>query len=170
MLTLRPTNRLIRRSGKEHASRLIATKIFGSALCTSPAKWRQQNRLFFNMSTFMKQNGDAADTITDEKKILKNLNPKRPGDTIEKIERGWQQGNYPASESIVKEYLKAAAALNKLDSLNVTMLLSLIRQNGAVTTDPSGVLSPESLFVAMQANQRSTAGASVNDPFFVKSK
>lgn len=173
MLTLRPTNRLIRRSGKEHAGRLIATNISGSAL--PPAIWRQQNRHFLNMPTFMNGNSEAADTaVTDEKKIVETLRKQKPGEVIQKIERGWQNGNYPASELIVKEYLKAAASMNKLDSLNVTLLLSLIKQNGngPVTSskDSRGVLTPESMFVAMQANQKSTAGESVKDPFYVKSK
>ena len=73
----------------------------------------------------------------------------------------------------MKEYLKAAASMNKLDSLNVTVLLSLIKHNGngPVTSsmDSRGVLTPESMFVAMQA-QKSTAGESVKEPFYVKSK
>ena len=122
----------------------------------------------------MRKNAEAAETISDERKIVDSLKNLRPGEIVQRIERGWQNGTFPASEPIVKEYLKSAAALKKLDSLDVTSLLSLIRQNGNGVGNAAGesgtIMTPESMFAAMQANQRTTAGASPKEPFYVKSK
>ena len=34
--------------------------------------------------------------------------------------RGWENGKLPVNEALLREYLKSAAALKKLDTLNIT--------------------------------------------------
>jgi hypothetical protein len=36
------------------------------------------------------------------------------------LTRGWENGKLPVNEAFLKEYLKSAAALKKLDTLNIT--------------------------------------------------
>ena len=36
------------------------------------------------------------------------------------VYRGWENGTLPVNEALLREYLKSAAALKKLDTLNIT--------------------------------------------------
>ncbi len=56
---------------------------------------------------------------------LRALGRLRPKEAVAYIERGWQNQSLPMTEELLKEYLKSAASLNKLDGLNVSGLLAM---------------------------------------------
>lgn len=70
---------------------------------------------------------------TDERKLheyLRLLVSVSPKDAIAEIEKGWESGKFPVNEFLVREYLKAAAKLGKMDAVNITGLLALVQQKG----------------------------------------
>ena len=174
MLKLRSANRLTRRVGADFPCNRQVAKVCGNKVAAVPAVWNQQHRSFFsNLRSNSK--GSESEGLGDEKKTIEHLRGLKPGEAIQKIERGWKNGSFPASEGIVKEYLKSASSLKKLDSLDITGLLSLIQQGGRTPGALAGMegaerMTPEAMYAAMQPMSRTTAGASPKDPIYVKSK
>jgi hypothetical protein len=137
-------------------------------------------------SSFQAFSNTKEKDISDEMKTIQHIRSLKPGEAIQQIERGWKSGAFPASEAVVKEYLKSAAALKKLDSLNVINLLNLIQKNGNMpmgsllgsdvagtmpSTGNMGNMTPEAMFAAIQSMpSQSTAGSTMKDPIYVRSK
>jgi ATP-dependent metalloprotease len=68
---------------------------------------------------------------TDEHSLLeyvRAMNSVDAGNAAKFIENGWLNGNLPINEVFMKEYLKAASTLGKVDTLNVTALLGMIQK------------------------------------------
>ena len=154
-----------------------------------PSLYNQQCRHFITQLSNHLTNMTKA--VPDEKSSMEHLRKLKPVEVIRTIDAGWKNGTYPPSEAIVKEYLKAAASLKRLDSLDVIRLLTLIQRSPAtpyqatgatgeatvaslgyvgsgVGSGGSAVMSPESMFAMTQSMPQSTAGSSVKDPFYVR--
>jgi ATP-dependent metalloprotease len=56
------------------------------------------------------------------------MNIEDAGNAATFIEAGWLNGNLPINEVFIKEYLKAASTLGKLDTVNVSALLGMIQK------------------------------------------
>lgn len=98
----------------------------------------------------------------DEKKLgeyMRLLVAVSPKEAIQEIEKGWENGKLPVSDFFVKEYMKAAATLGKLDSVNLTGIMALLQSKGQ--GDASGRLNFDS------SMRFPSAGGSPNDPLYV---
>jgi predicted metal-dependent RNase len=102
-----------------------------------PTVLNQQQRQFMKM--FQKNDvskiREGIDGTSDEKKLgdyIRALAVSSPRDAIAQIERGWENGKIPVSEEIIREYLKSAAQLKVLDTVNLSGILALMQKpNGA---------------------------------------
>lgn len=91
------------------------------------------------MKMFQKSIGsrlrEAIDGTADKKELgdyIRALAINSPRDAITQIERGWENGKLPVSEEIIREYLKSAAQLKVLDTVNLSAILALMQKpNGA---------------------------------------
>ena len=63
--------------------------------------------------------------MIDYVKTLTQLNPR---EGMMAIERGWQTQKLPMNEELLREYLKAAASIKKLDHVNLTGLLAMFQK------------------------------------------
>lgn len=170
---LRIAYRSPKKSGFDQAASRLTLAISGNK-GSSKQLWNQQQRpLFAKIKERLALNAalpkSNIEGLADPKQVLshlKYLSMYHPKDCIEQIHSGWQNGKLAASEDIIKEYLKAAASLKKLDTLDLTGLLALANkgQAGAVA---NGTLSPEAFYAAMNANKRS-AGSTSTEPMHVK--
>lgn len=93
-------------------------------------------RDFFSFSkNILRQNAkDAIDANPSEENILRYVqatNLTNPKEVITTIEKGWNTGKIPINEAFIKEYFKAAAKVNKLDSINITSLLAVLAKRSA---------------------------------------
>lgn len=170
---LRITSRSIKKNGFDLAAGRLTLAVYGNK-ASSTQLWNQQQRPFFdNLKArlgFTAANSSNIEGLADPKQVLTHLrylSSYHPKDCIEQIHSGWQNGKLPASEDIIKEYLKAAASLKKLDTLDLNGLLALANKGQAGATSASGILSPEAFFAAMNANKRS-AGSTAYEPMHVK--
>lgn len=174
---LRIAYRSPKKSGFDQTACRLTLAISGNK-GSSKQLWKQQQRPFFGVikdrlafyaATSTVSKSSNIEGLADSKQVLshlKNLSFYHPKDCIEQIHAGWQNGKLPASEDIIKEYLKAAASLKKLDTLDLNGLLALTNK-GQVGTSANGALSPEAFFAAMNANKRS-AGSTSTEPMHVK--
>lgn len=94
---------------------------------------------------------------------IHRLGKSSPRDALRAIERGWANGKVPVSDAILHEYLKAAAALNRLDSVDVSGLLALVNKERGRTGGDSSSASP----VMVAPMLASTSGSSSQDPLYV---
>lgn len=192
---LRSSN-LIRKSAEYTGKRIIQNNKHNNIYSptATASLWNQQHRTFFSSLQGLANAKDKDVMISDERKTVEYIRSLKPGEAIQQIERGWKSGTFPASEAVVKEYLKSAASLNKLDSLNVISLLQLIQKGQGNFNGVAGVplgnvmgadsamhqstgnvgVTPEALFAAMQSmnsnNLNSGAGSTAKDPLYIKSK
>jgi hypothetical protein len=134
----------------------------------------QQRHFFkqFFQQQAAKRMRSALDGTTDEKKLLeyiRMLGVTAPREVLSTIEKGWDSGKLPFSEPILKEYFKAAAAMRKLDTVNITGLLSMLNKNGvSLGADAAGGVGNQAALAALlKSTQRFSAGSSPNDPLFV---
>jgi hypothetical protein len=169
---LRIVCRSPKKSGFNQAASRLTLAVYGNN-GSSTQLWNQQQRPFFEkLKARLGINATHSSNIeglADSKQVinhLKYLSSYHPKDCIEQIHSGWQNGKLPASEDIIKEYLKAAASLKKLDTLDLNGLLALAKK-GQPGGGVNGVLTPEAFFAAMNANKRS-AGSTVTEPMHVK--
>ena len=71
---------------------------------------------------------------TDERKLyeyLRLLASVAPKEAIAEIEKGWESGKFPVNDLLLREYLKAAAKIGKLDGVDIASLLAMYQQRGA---------------------------------------
>lgn len=90
------------------------------------------------------------------------------------IERGWVSGKVPVSDAILREYFKAASALKKLDSIDMSGLLSLVNKqkanvgSGRSSSNRGGHdADTQAQLAAMFSAAAFPAGSSAKDPLFV---
>lgn len=105
---------------------------------------------------------EAIDGSSDERKVveyLSALSAVSPRETITSIERGWENGKLPKSEPIVREYLKAAAALQKLDTIDIAALFSVLNKSKEFGSSHSVPM--------LSRGQQFSAGTSPTDPLFI---
>jgi predicted metal-dependent RNase len=102
-----------------------------------PTVLNQQQRQF--MKIFQKNDvskiREGIDGTSDEKKLgdyIRALAVSSPRDAIAQIERGWENGKIPVSEEIIREYLKSAAQLKVLDTVNLSGILALMQKPNGV--------------------------------------
>lgn len=172
---LRITSRLLKKSGSENRAGRLVLSAFGNNLVTSPVLWNQQQRPFFaQIRDHIRYSGGGVNTeaMADPKTVLahlRSIGKTNPKDCIDQINSGWQNGKLPASEEIIKEYLKAAASLKKLDTLDITGLLALIQKGNGSVVGTTGTITPEAFYAALNAN-KSTAGSTLAEPLYIKRK
>mmetsp|Transcript_18773 Transcript_18773/g.18093 ORF Transcript_18773/g.18093 Transcript_18773/m.18093 type:complete len:812 (-) Transcript_18773:205-2640(-) len=147
-----------------------------------PTVLNQQQRQF--MKIFQKNDvskiREGIDGTSDEKKLgdyIRALAVSSPRDAIAQIERGWENGKIPVSEEIIREYLKSAAQLKVLDTVNLSGILALMQKPNGVAgaaLEPNnqlggmGGLSPQMLSMILKSGQQgSSAGNSPQDPMFI---
>lgn len=171
---LRFTNHLSRKAGTYHASFQKGAVTVGGLLKVNSKTMNQQQRPFFEklrtMVDYVNKGTISSEGMKDEKQLVsyfKSISLVHPKECIEQIQTGWLSGKVPANEDVIREYLKAAAALKKLDTLDITGLLNLARKEG-ILSNTNGGISPEAFFAALNSNKIS--GSTSNDPIFVKSK
>lgn len=94
---------------------------------------------------------------------LKALSKLEPNEAANYIVSGWNNQKLAVNEHTVKEFVKALAAANALDKLNVSELFSLYQKyNGGV------VPSTENLRMFQQARATPfTAGSSPSEPIYI---
>ena len=171
---LRFTNQLARKVVNNHASNQKAALFVGGLTKVNPKSMNLQQRPYFlkAMVDYVSKGNSPviSEGMKDEGQIVayfKSISVTHPKECIEQIHTGWQNGKVPANEDVIREYLKAAASLKKLDSLDLSGLLALAhkeRQN----LSSNGGISPEAFFAALNANK--TFGSTSSDPIYVKSE
>ena len=62
-----------------------------------------------------------------------------PRDALAAIEKGWATDELPMTEPFIREYLKAAAGLNKLDNIDLASLMNVINRPQGNTACAFGV-------------------------------
>jgi len=105
----------------------------------------------------------------DEKKLreyLRLLSSVSPKDAIQEISAGWDNGKFPVDEFFVREYLKAASALGKMDSVNISGILDLMRR-GAVSAVGGAGGRGFNAFESGGSRFGLSAGGSPNEPLYV---
>jgi ATP-dependent metalloprotease len=103
----------------------------------------------------------------DDKQILdyiRVLGSQKPHEAIKFIENGWESNKIPVDEMYLREYFKAAAAIGKIDKLNISSLLSMLNKNTAASSNDRS-----SLFRASMSSGSSgfSAGTSVENPLYL---
>ena len=176
---LRFTHQLARKVGTTHAANQKAALFVGGltrATIVNQKAINQQQRPFFEklktMVDYVSKGSSPVitDGMKDERQVVsyfRSISVTHPKECIEQIHTGWQNGKVPANEDVIREYLKAAAALKKLDTLDLNGLLSLAQKERQISSGNGGI-SPEAFFAAMNANK--TFGSTSNDPIYVKSE
>lgn len=119
---------------------------------------------------------DESITIT----ALKALTMVSPKNAVSYIEKGWQNGNLPVSDSVLKEYLKAIVKMNRIDSLDIKGLLNFIHSKSSspsFASDSTITSSTASNYVGSNTNNtgssvsaylnKSMPGASPSDPMYM---
>jgi hypothetical protein len=169
---LRIACRSPKKSGFDQSASRLTLAVYGNKR-SSLQLWNQQQRSYFDrIKTALGLNADKSmgfEGLSDPKQVvthLKHLCSTNPRDCIEQIHTGWNNGQLPASEEILKEYIKAAASLKKLDTLDLKGLLLLINKDQAKGV-AFGTVSPEALYAALNSNKRS-AGSTSSEPMHVK--
>ena len=81
-------------------------------------------------------------------RYVRMLATAEPKEAVAVIEQGWKSGRIPATEEIVRQYLKAAAALGKLDSVQFSAISELMN-SGARAGASSGDVARVCLYVYM---------------------
>ena len=120
----------VRRPGTSGLHAAVA-RIGGSGVLI--LQHQQRRRFFFNSLSKLvnlRKLQDAVDGTTDDAKkveYIKALVAYSPRTAMQQIERGWESGKLPVSDQVLKEYLKCAAELKKLDSVNVAGLMALVK-------------------------------------------
>lgn len=164
-------------SSQNKAGRLVISAA-GNNVATIPVLWNQQQRPFFAKIAQIRDHirygngGVRTDSMVDPNTVLAHLRSTskvNPKECIDQINSGWQNGKLPASEEIIKEYLKAAASLNKLDTLDVAGLLALTQKGNGGIAGANGTITPEAFYAALNAS-KSTAGTKQSDPIYFKRK
>jgi ATP-dependent metalloprotease len=141
----------------------------------SPINIQRRHFIFQSMQNManMKKITEAMEGTTDDRKkaaYVRALAAYAPKQAMTQIERGWESGKLPVNEEILREYLKSAAALKKLDSLNITGLMTLVqKQNGGVGgSAPGGNVSPQTLALLLNSGQqRFSAGGAPSEPLYI---
>lgn len=103
----------------------------------------------------------------DEKQIfdyIRLLGSQRPHEAIKFIENGWENNKIPMNEMFLKEYLKAAAAINKLDKINFTSLLALMNKHESAQSNSNGMAS---MIRASSGSAGFSAGTSADNPLYL---
>lgn len=122
------------------------------------------------LDEFVNQNGQV-----DEKNIeayIRQLGQSSPKEALSTIEKGWASGKVPITEGLLKEYLKAASTLKKIDSIDVAGLLTMLnRQNGNERASFSSATLPPNIASLLSSagnnNNRFSSGSSPKDPLYV---
>ena len=143
----------------------------------------QSRRYFFNSLgklVNLRKLQDAVDGTTDDAKKLEYIRALvaySPRTAMQQIERGWESGKLPVNDALLKEYLKCAAELKKLDSVNVAGLMALVQRQGelgaAGTAAGAGAVGGTTgagigpLVSLLGAGQRFSAGGTPNEPLYV---
>ncbi len=116
------------------------------------------------MSGLARENAKKAmESMPSEENLLRFLQVSNMSgnsrEVIQTMEKGWNTGKIPVNEAFLKEYIKAAAQLKKLDSINITSLLAVLaKSSGNASAAGAVTLSdPEILNLIKSA----TAGAGV---------
>jgi hypothetical protein len=148
------------------------SKVFRNDMIRS-AVGNQAHMSIFNMVKKYKEfeSSHSLDSIigtSDPHKMalyFRNLGQISPNEAINQIHKGWESGKLPVNEEILKEYLKAAAATNKLDKMNVTGLLMLLNKSKGVNEE--GGMSQAALFSMMNNQKGNSAGSSRAEPLYL---
>ena len=173
---LRFTNQLVKKAGTNYASNQKAALFIGGLSKVKAKSMNQQQRPFIEKLKTMvdyvsKGNSpNAVDGMKDRKQLVsyfRSISLSHPKECIEQIHSGWQNGKVPANEDVIREYLKAAAVLKKLDTMDLNGLLSLASKERQLAGASSGI-SPEAFYAAMNANK--TFGSTSTDPIYIKSE
>ena len=90
------------------------------------------------------------------------LNPRQG---LRAIERGWESGKLPFDDVYLKEYFKAAAALKKLDSVDITGLLALLKVSPNIS-DSAALSQNISALLSSSRGSLTTTGSSPNEPMY----
>ena len=145
-----------------------------------------QKRYFFfqsfNKLMNLKKLRDGMEGTSDENKkveYLRALTAYAPRMAMQQIERGWEGGKLPISEPVLREYLKAAAGCKRLDAVNISALLTVMRRQSGELNGLTGTLAGEgssgglsskemlSLLSSSSSSTRFTAGSSPTEPLFI---
>lgn len=173
---LRVVSRASKRSSSQKNAGHLIISALGNNVATIPVLWNQQQRPFFAQIAQIRDHirfgsgGVSTDSMADPNTVLAHLRSTgkiNPKECIDQINSGWQNGKLPASDEIIKEYLKAAAALNKIDTLDIIGLLTLIQKGNGGVVGANGTITPEAFYAALNA-AKSTAGSKPSDPIYIK--
>mmetsp|Transcript_12529 Transcript_12529/g.17127 ORF Transcript_12529/g.17127 Transcript_12529/m.17127 type:complete len:645 (+) Transcript_12529:84-2018(+) len=83
------------------------------------------------------------------------------------IERAWEMKKLPVNEVFLKEYLKAAGAANKLDSLNISGMLSAVQAQGLKDKDMSQFFVSAGAASSKGSASMFSAGSSPEQPLHI---
>ena len=95
---------------------------------------------------------------------LRQLAHNSPKDALNTIEKGWVSGKIPINETILKEYFKSAAAMRKLDQIDISGILTLMNKQGLESTAAG---SPAISALLSNGGSRFTSGSSPKDPLYI---
>lgn len=104
------------------STQIRSSSVFKINIFESFAQYRKVSKL----KSLVDQDPTEENTL----EYVKALCKVEPKEAAALIERGWTNNKLPINENFVREYLKAAAAINGLDKVNVGALLHMIRVHG----------------------------------------
>lgn len=93
---------------------------------------------------------------------LRILSTAQPQEAAAFLERGWAANRLPFNENYLRQYFKAVAALDKLDSVNITGLISLMNkaQNAGQHAGSRGeALDVSKIFQSSSSGMMNSGGA-----------
>ena len=114
------------------------------------------SRTFF--SKLFGNNNQPQQQMFTELSSIQFLARYKPTSAIKIIEDGWASGKIPFEEAYLREYFKACGELKRLDRVNITGLLTLLKSE---QINPGGNMA---MLGSLVNQSRSTAGSSPNEP------
>jgi len=107
----------------------------------------------------------AIDKNPDQRTLLEFVKVQgkvSPREALLYIERGWQTNKIPVNDQYMKEYIKAAVELKKLDSLNMGSLLAMYNKSNLASESNNAYQA-----LGSSIGTAGIAGSSPTEPLFV---
>lgn len=116
-------------------------------------------------SESMKRIYEESPTEDNLVNYLKALNIEKPALAADYIQKGWSTGKVPINEVTLKEYIKAAAALNKIDQMDFIRLFSLLKDKNVLDSNANiQFMQP-----LASGSFMGSAGSSFSNPIYIAS-
>jgi hypothetical protein len=149
--------------GRRSATRTVALTASGNIGKVHGIGSAQGRRSFISVNNMARESAKkAVETSPTEENLLRYLQVSNMSgnskEVIQTMEKGWNTGKIPVNEAFLKEYIKAAAQLKRLDSINISSLLAVLA-NGRTNAAEAGATALSNTEIAALI-KNATAGSS----------